>query len=177
MRNRHPAKLINLEWVESCRPIRHHSGVPQSLAKILVHTVFSTKDRRPFLRDKPLRDELHKYLGGILTNLECQPIVVGGVEDHVHLLCALSRTCDAAAMVKEVKRGSSLWMKTKSPDVADFAWQNGYGIFSIGFSQIESVREYIAGQEEHHRKVSFQDEFRQLLRRYEIEFDERYVWD
>ncbi len=172
-----PTNFINPEWVESNRYIRHHFVVPQSLAKILVHTVFSTKDRRPFLRDKPLRDELHRYVGGILTNLECQPIIVGGVEDHVHLLCALSRTCDAAAMVKEVKRGSSLWLKTKSPDLADFAWQNGYGIFSIGFSQIESVREYIAGQEEHHRKVSFQDEFRQLLRRYEIEFDERYVWD
>jgi putative transposase len=157
--------------------LAHHSAVPQSLAKILVHTVFSTKDRRCFLRDKPLRDELHKYLGGILRNLECQPIIVGGVEDHVHLLCALSRTCDAAAMVKEVKRGSSLWLKTKSPDLADFAWQNGYGIFSIGFLQIESAREYITRQEEHHRKVSFQDEFRQLLRRYEIEFDERHVWD
>jgi putative transposase len=151
--------------------------VPQSLAKILVHTVFSTKDRRPFLRDKPLRDELHRCLGGILTNLDCQPIIVGGVEDHVHFLCALSRTCEAAAMVKEVKRGSSLWLKTKSPDLADFAWQNGYGIFSIGFSQIDAVRDYIAGQEEHHRKVSFQDEFRQLLHRYEIELDERYVWD
>ena len=151
--------------------------MPQSLAKILVHTVFSTKDRRPLLRDKPLRDELHRYLGGILTNIECQPVIVGGVEDHVHLLCALSRTCDAAAMVKEVKRGSSLWLKTKSPDLADFAWQNGYGIFSIGVSQLESVRDYIAGQEEHHRKVSFQDEFRRLLQRYEIEFDERYVWD
>ena len=80
-------------------------------------------------------------------------------------------------MVKEAKRGSSLWIKTKGRDLQDFAWQNGYGIFSIGFSQIESVRDYIAGQEEHHRKVSFQDEFRQLLRRYEIEFDERYVWD
>ena len=155
--------------IESMACMIHHPVVPQSLAKILVHTVFSTKDRRPFLRDKPLRDELHRYLGGILTHLECQPIIVGGVEDHVHLLCALSRTCDAAAMVKEVKRGSSLWLKTKSPDLADFAWQNGYGIFSIGFSQIEAVREYIAGQEEHHRKVSFQDEFRQLLRRYEIE--------
>jgi REP element-mobilizing transposase RayT len=166
-----------IDGIESAARLIHHFGVPQSLANILVHTVFSNKDRRPFLRDKPLRDELHKYLGGILTNLECQPIIVGGVEDHVHLLCALSRTCDAAAMVKEVKRGSSLWLKTKSPDLADFAWQNGYGIFSIGFSQIESVREYIAGQEEHHRKVSFQDEFRQLLRRYEIEFDERYVWD
>ena len=151
--------------------------MPQSLAKILVHTVFSTKDRRSFLRDKIPREELHRYLGGILTNLDCQPIIIGGVEDHVHLLCALSRTCEAATMVKEVKRGSSLWLKTKSADLADFAWQNGYGIFSIGFSQVESVRHYIAGQEENHREISFQDEFRQLLARYEIEFDERYVWD
>ena len=80
-------------------------------------------------------------------------------------------------MVKEVKRGSSLWLKTKVPELRDFSWQNGYGIFSIGFSQIEPVRAYIAGQEEHHRKTSFQDEFRQLLRRYEIAFDEQYVWD
>jgi len=82
--------------------------MPQSLAKILVHTVFSTKDRRPFLRNNALRDELHGYIGGILTNLECQPVVVGGVEDHVHILSSLSRTCQAADMVKEVKRGSSL---------------------------------------------------------------------
>jgi putative transposase len=151
--------------------------MPQSLSKILVHSVFSTKDRRPFLRDKPLRDELHRYLGGILINLECQPIIVGGVADHVHLLCALSRTCDASTMIKEIKRGSSLWVKTQSSDLVDFAWQNGYGIFFIGFSQIETVREYIINQEKHHHKVTFQDEFRQLLQRYEIEFDERYVWD
>jgi putative transposase len=151
--------------------------MPQSLAKILVHTVFSTKERRPFLRDKSLREELHHYIGGILNQLECQPLIVGGVEDHVHFLCTLSRTCEAAEMVKEVKRGSSLWLKTKSPDLRDFVWQNGYGIFSIGFSQIEPVRDYIAGQEEHHRKVSFQDELRALLKRYEIGFDERYVWD
>ncbi len=151
--------------------------MPQSLAKILVHTVFSTKERRPFLRDKSLREELHHYIGGILNQLDCQPIIVGGVEDHVHFLCALSRTCNAAEMVKEVKRGSSLWLKTKSTELHDFAWQNGYGIFSIGFSQIETVRDYIAGQEEHHRKVSFQDELRTLLKRYAIKFDERYVWD
>jgi REP element-mobilizing transposase RayT len=120
---------------------------------------------------------LHHYLGGILAQLDCQPIIVGGVEDHVHLLCALSRTCEAAAMIKEVKRGSSLWLKTRGPEWQDFAWQNGYGIFSVGFSQIDDVRKYIAGQEEHHRKTSFQDEFRQLLRRYQIAFDERYVWD
>ncbi len=149
----------------------------QSLAKILVHTVFSTKDRRPFLRDRSLRDELHRYLGGTLAKHDCQPLVVGGIEDHVHLLSTLSRTYQAAEMVKEVKRGSSLWLKTKGPELNDFAWQNGYGIFSIGFSQVEAVRKYIAGQEEHHRKVSFKDEFRELLRRYEIEFDERYVWD
>jgi len=151
--------------------------MPQSLAKILVHTVFSTKNRYPFLRDEALRAELHRYLGGILANHDCQPFIIGGVEDHVHLLSTLSRTCEASEMVKEVKRGSSLWLKTKGPDLRDFAWQNGYGIFSIGSSQIEGVRNYIAGQEEHHQKVSFQDEFRQFLRRYEIEFDERYVWD
>ena len=132
----------------------------QSLAKILVHTVFSTKDRRPLLRDKRLREELHRYLGGILANHDCQPIIVGGVEDHVHILSMLSRTCQASSMVKEVKRSSSLWLKTKGTELRDFSWQNGYGIFSIGFSQIDSVRNYIAEQEEHHRKRSFQDEFR-----------------
>src|SRR5436189_2194700 len=126
-------------------------SMPQSLAKILVHTVFSTKERRPFLREPGLREELHRYLGGILNNLDCQPIIVGGVEDHVHLLSTLSRTCDPAEMVKEVKRGSSLWIKTRDATMHDFAWQNGYGIFSIGFSQIESVRNYIADQENHHR--------------------------
>jgi putative transposase len=151
--------------------------MPQSLAQVLVHAVFSTKDRRPFLHDKPVRAELHSYLGGILASLDCQPLIVGGTEDHVHLLCSLSRTCAIAEMIKEAKRSSSLWIKTKDPNLCDFAWQNGYGIFSIGFSQIESARWYIAGQEEHHRKITFQDEFRELLKRHEIEFDERYIWD
>ncbi len=151
--------------------------MPQSLAKILVHTVFSTKDRRPLLREKSLREELHCHLGGILANHECQPLIIGGVEDHVHLLSTLVRTCQASEMVKEVKRGSSLWLKTRAAALSDFAWQNGYGIFSIGFSQVEAVRNYIAGQEEHHRTVTFQEEFREMLRRYEIKFDERYVWD
>jgi putative transposase len=151
--------------------------MPQSLANILVHTIFSTKDRKPFLRDPELRTELHCYLGGILTNLACPPIMVGGVDDHVHLLNGLSRSCEPAAMVKELKRSSTLWLKTKSPEMHDFAWQSGYGIFSIGFSQIEAVKKYIQGQEEHHRSVLFQDELRDLLNRYAIPFDERYVWD
>jgi len=149
----------------------------QSLSKIIVHAVFSTKERRSFLRTPALRSELNHYIGGILIKLDCQPIIVGSVEDHMHFLCSLSRTCEPAHLVKEVKRGSSLWLKTKGPDLHDFNWQSGYGIFSIGYSQIESARAYIAGQEEHHKQVSFQDEFRQLLQRYEIAFDERYVWD
>ena len=149
----------------------------QSLAKIIVHTVFSTQGRQPFFRDLGLREEMHRYLGGILSRLDCQPIIVDGTEDHVHLLGSLSRTCKVAMMVKELKRGSSVWLKTKHPELCDFAWQNGYGIFSIGYSQIDSARSYIAKQEEHHRQISFQDEFRQLLQRYEIQFDERYVWD
>ncbi len=151
--------------------------MPQSLAKILVHTVFSTKDRRPYLRDRALREEVHRYLGGILLKLNCQPIIVGGVDDHVYFLCALARTCQAADLVKEVKRGSSLWIKTKNPRLRRFSWQSGYGIFSIGFSQIPVVKRYIANQEEHHRRTSFQDEFRSLLKRYRIDYDERYVWD
>jgi REP element-mobilizing transposase RayT len=124
-----------------------------------------------------LREEMHCYLGGILANLDCQPIAVGGAEDHVHLLFTLSRTGNIAEAIKEVKRGSSLWIKTKSAELRGFSWQSGYGVFSIGFSQVDSVRHYIARQENHHRKISFEDEFRQLLKRYEIEFDEKYIWD
>jgi putative transposase len=151
--------------------------MPQSLAKILLHAVFSTKERRPFLKDPALREELHRYLGGILTNFECQPIIIGGVEDHVHLLFVHSRTATVADVMKELKRSSTVWLQSRSPTLSNFAWQAGYGAFSIGQSQVEDVRTYIAGQEEHHRKISFQDEFRRLLQRYEIEFDERYVWD
>ena len=120
---------------------------------------------------------MHRYLGGILKGLDCPPVIVGGVEDHVHLLCVLSRTCAPADMVKELKRSSSLWIKKRAPEFADFAWQNGYGIFSIGYSQIEEVLRYISGQDAHHRKLTFQDEFRRLLQRYDVAFDEAYVWD
>ena len=165
------------ERVVSLACLGHHRIMSQSLAKILVHTVFSTKDSRPYLRDKILRAELHHYIGGILMQHDCQPLIIGGVEDHVHILSTLARTGAAADLVKEVKRGSTLWLKTKTPNLHDFAWQGGYGVFSIGFSQVEAVRQYIAGQEEHHKKVSFQDELREFLKRYEVEFDERYVWD
>jgi len=102
---------------------------------------------------------------------------VGGVDDHVHVLSTLSRISDAAIMVNEVKRSSSLWIKGRNRRLKDFTWQSGYGVFSIGFSQIPTVRRYILNQDEHHKKVSFQDELRRFLKRYEIEYDERYVWD
>ena len=149
----------------------------QSLAKILLHAVFSTKDRFPFLQSVAIREEMHAYLGGILENLDCHALAVGGVSDHVHLLFSLTRVETVADVIKELKRSSSAWVKTKSPAMKKFAWQSGYGVFSIGFSQTKSVQAYIAGQERRHRKTSFQDEMRELLRRYEIAFDERYVWD
>lgn len=120
---------------------------------------------------------MHQYMGGILANMDCAPVIVGGVADHVHFLADLSRTRQPAEMVKEVKRASSVWIKTRDKRMAKFAWQNGYGIFSIGASQIAPVRRYIAEQERHHRKSDFQDELRTLLSRYAIEFDERYIWD
>lgn len=149
----------------------------QSLSKILVHTVFSTKDREPLLDDADLLAETHAFLGGVLTRLDCQPLIVGGVADHVHILHVLGRTKDIAEVVKEVKRVSSSWLKTRGPGLEEFSWQNGYGAFSIGASQVPRVRRYIESQADHHRRMTFQDEFRGLLRRYDVPFNERYVWD
>ena len=160
----------------------------QSLSAVYIHLVFSTKDRRPLLRDKPTRDALHSYLGGVSKQLDCAPILVGSVEDHVHLLARFGRTLTQAEWVKELKRGhlpqncyggrvSNLWLKERGRDYADFEWQGGYADFSVSQSNLEQVKQYIAGQEEHHRKIGFQDELRALLRKHEIEWDEKYVWD
>jgi REP element-mobilizing transposase RayT len=151
--------------------------MPQSLSAVYLHLVFSTKERRPFLRDKAVRDALHAYLGGVSKTLDCPPLIVGGVEDHVHLLCRFTRTITQAEWVKELKRISNGWLKEHGRDYADFAWQGGYADFSVSQSNLEQVKQYIASQEEHHRKTTFQDELRTLLRKHEIEFDERYVWD
>ena len=151
--------------------------MPQSLSAVYLHLVFSTKDRRPFLRDKTVRDALHAYIGGVSKTLDCPPLIVGGVEDHVHLLCRFARTITQAEWVKELKRISNGWLKEHGRDYADFEWQGGYADFSVSQSNLEQVEQYIANQEEHHRKTTFQDELRTLLRKHEIEFDERYVWD
>lgn len=151
--------------------------MPQSLARIVLHVVFSTKNRVPFLKDTDVRTRLHAYMAGVLQNIGCDPILINGVEDHVHILCNLSRTVTVAELVEEAKKSSSKWMKEQGTRFLDFYWQGGYGAFSVSQSNIEQVRDYVAAQEEHHRKVSFQDEFRVLCRKHDVDVDERYVWD
>ncbi len=151
--------------------------MPQSLSNVLVHVVFSTKHRRPFLRLPEHRDTIAGYVVGILKNIHCPSLIIGGTEDHVHLLCNLHRTIAVAQLVEEVKTGSSARIKEEGLDLRDFYWQNGYGAFSVSQSHVDQVKAYIAGQAEHHRKRTFQGEFRLLLERHGIEFDERYVWD
>lgn len=145
--------------------------MPQSLASVTIHATFSTLDRSPWISDPPA---LHAYIGEISKQMECQPIIVGGVADHVHILAVLSRTVTIAGWIKEMKRVSSIHMKKQEPR---FTWQSGYGAFSVGREQVEVVRAYIANQEAHHRTVDYQDEFRQIFVEHGIEWDERYVWE
>jgi putative transposase len=150
--------------------------MPQSLSRVLVHLVFSTKNRAPVLAPE-LRAELYPYLATVLRDNDCPPLQVGGVEDHIHLLFGLSRTAAIAKVVEIVKTSSSKWLKTKGPTLASFHWQAGYGAFSISQSHADSVLAYIRDQERHHHQATFQDEYRALLARYQIAYDERYVWD
>jgi REP element-mobilizing transposase RayT len=149
----------------------------QSLARLWTHLIFSTKDRFPFLNDKSIRTDMHAYLAAVLRSHDCETLIVGGVEDHTHSLFALSRTYSIATIVKEVKRTSSGWIKDLSPKLRKFHWQGGYGAFSVSQSNLSEVIRYIENQEEHHKRVTFQDEYRAFLKAYGVEYDERYVWD
>lgn len=148
----------------------------QSLAKIYVHAVFSTKHREPALHDV-WRDELFVVLGGAANNLGCQSLLVGGVADHVHLLFQLGRTITLADAVGKIQSTSSLWVNQTRGLPEAFHWQSGYAAFSVGQAQVADLREYIRRQPEHHQKQSFQDEVRAWLKRYEEGWDERYLWD
>ncbi len=150
--------------------------MPQSFASLHVHIVFSTKHReRTITAD--LRPRLHEYVGGILREQSCSLISAGGTDDHIHLLVSLARTISIADAVRVIKSNSSAWIHREFAELLDFQWQQGYGAFAVSFSNIEAVKKYIDNQEEHHRKTSFQDEFREFLRRHGTEWDERYVWD
>jgi len=150
--------------------------MPQSLVKNYIHIVFSTKHRQPFI-DKSIKSELHAYLGSICNELGCPVVTVGGVEDHVHILCLLSQNISLAELVRKVKINSSKWMKTKGKRYANFYWQRGYGGFSVNPAETEVVKKYIQNQEEHHKNRTFKAEYRLFLKKYKVEYDEQYVWD
>jgi len=150
--------------------------MPQSLSFLLVHVVFSTKDRAPLLGAE-IRPALHGYLATVARNADCECFRVGGVADHVHLAIRLARTVTVADLVETLKTSSSKWLKTQSPALASFAWQRGYGAFSVGPSDLNALLHYIDNQDEHHRTRTFQDEYRTFLKKYGIDYDERYVWD
>jgi putative transposase len=147
----------------------------QSLVKNYIHIVFSTKNHVKLI-DEGIEDELYTYLGGVCKLLACQPLKIGGHIDHVHILCMLSKNLALAKLLEEVKSHSSKWIKTKGDLYKNFYWQEGYGAFSVNPSEVEAVADYISLQKEHHVKKSFQDEYRAFLRKYRVEYDERYVW-
>jgi putative transposase len=151
--------------------------MPQSLVKNLIHLVYSTKHRQPWIPED-VREGLFAYQAGIFRQWESPALVIGGVEDHVHALFSLSKNHALKKVVEEVKKGSSKWMKTEDgTGNSEFHWQNGYAGFSVSQSNVEEVSKYIESQAEHHRRMTFQDELRDLFRRHGLEFDERYVWD
>jgi REP element-mobilizing transposase RayT len=150
--------------------------MPQSLASILVHIIFSTKNREPLIHPE-IEPELFPYMATTCKSLNSPALLINGTMDHVHLLVSLGRKMSVADLIEELKSSSSRWIKSKGPKYREFYWQNGYGAFSIGQSGVNALKEYIELQKEHHRVRTFQEEFREFLRKYEMEYDERYVWD
>jgi len=140
-----------------------------------VHVIFSTKERRHLIKAE-VQSELYAYLAGTLKNLDSPCLAIGGTSNHVHLLAALSKKAALSDVVGELKKSSSKWIKTRGPAYQHFAWQEGYGAFSIGRSQVQVLKRYIARPEEHHKAKSFEAEFIETLKKYELAYDERYIW-
>jgi REP element-mobilizing transposase RayT len=149
--------------------------MPQSFGSLHCHIVFSTKHRRPQIKPD-VQPRLFEYIGGIVRNHSSALIAAGGMPDHVHLLVSVGRTLSVADLLRLVKSNSSGWIRDEWGN-ADFSWQDGYAAFAVSVSNLDDVRAYLANQEQHHRRLSFQDEFRALLKRHDLEWDERYVWD
>jgi len=150
--------------------------MPQSLSKVIFHIIFSTKDRQPLL-DSNVRPRMHGYAATICRDLGAELVHVGGMADHVHIVITLPRTLSQAQLIEQIKKTSSKWIKTLDTRYRGFSWQRGYGAFSVSSSQLEAVLQYIKGQPEHHRTRTFQEEYRELLCKHGVDFDERYVWD
>jgi putative transposase len=149
--------------------------MPQSFGSLHCHIVFSTKQRLPQIT-ADIKPRLFEYIGGILRNHSSCLVAAGGIPDHVHLLVSLGRTIAAADVVRLVKSNSSGWIHSEL-SLPDFRWQDGYGAFAVSYSNSDQVKIYLTNQEQHHTNKSYQDEFLELLRRHEMEWDERYIWD
>ena len=150
--------------------------MPQSLTKLYAHLVFSTKNRSPFISDE-IRPRVHGYLATVIRSIDSPYVVVGGVADHVHILFDMGKMHAPVEFVEQVKRESSKFVKTLGPEYSDFYWQRGYGMFSVSPTLLEDAESYLRNQVEHHQKKTFQEEFQEFLRRYGIDYDERYAWD
>lgn len=150
--------------------------MPQSLSKVYVHITFSTKHRVNSIDDQ-IAKPLFEYIGGICKQMECNPVIVGGYRNHIHILCLLSRKVAQMKLLENVKKSSSKWIKTQGSTYSDFYWQDGYGIFSVNPAEIDVVATYIANQETHHKKKDFKNEFRAFLKKYDVPYNEQYVWD
>jgi putative transposase len=150
--------------------------MPQSFTCLNHHIIFSTKHREPHLH-KPLAARVYDYIGGIVRETKSVLLAAGGMPDHVHLLVSLSKEMAVADALRLIKTNSSKRVHETFPDLKDFAWQTGYGAFAVSYSNVDAVKSYIAGQEEHHRVRTFQEEYRAFLDRHGIKYDERYLWD
>ena len=148
----------------------------QSLTNILVHIIFSAKDRQSFINQN-VEDQLHAYMAAVFKEYDSHALIIGGTENHVHILCSLQKKYSLSKILEDVKKCSSKWIKTVDPDCGKFYWQNGYGAFSIGFSGKTAAIHYIKNQKEHHRNKTFQEEFLEFLNKYQVNYDERYLWD
>jgi REP element-mobilizing transposase RayT len=148
----------------------------QSLSSVLIHLVFSTKNREPFITPA-IETELHPYMAKIFREVKSPSLAIDGTTDHIHILFSMARVITIAEIVEQAKTSTSKWIKTKGHEFRNFHWQRGYGAFSIGQSNVASLKRYIRSQKEHHRHVTFQDEYRKFLKAYGVEYDERFVWD
>lgn len=147
----------------------------QSLSKLFIHIIFHIKNHNSKIR-KEEKDELYSYIGSIIKDNQSIPIIINGVEDHIHILCIMSKNIALAKLVEEIKRHSSRWIKTKNRHYVDFAWQGGYGGFSVSPPLYEKTKRYIENQEEHHKKMNFKKEYLLFLKEYGVDYDERYLW-
>jgi len=148
--------------------------MPSTHLSLHYHIVFSTKDRRPWI-DAAWRARLHEYLGGLIRAAEGIPEIVGGTADHIHILVGLKATHTLSSFVQDIKQTSSRWIH-ETIGVKEFAWQQGYGAFTVSVSNVDAVKEYIANQEEHHRKKTFQEEYVAFLQKHRVDYDEKHLW-